>query len=213
MEANTMDVSCCQGNIDWANFTKHNPQIKAVIVKAGNGNEGFDSKSVINVHGATDAGLLVGIYNVVYPLPPNCAHPNRDPEVQASEHWEFCSQFGNVLTAIDLETPSIPDWEPKWGINGEFITDWVLTYALKYEQLSGRKPIIYSYTPYIVAMGSPSSFSDYQFWLADYNKVAKLPSCFTDYIVWQFKGTGGRLLGMSTDVDLDFCKDLNIFNQ
>jgi GH25 family lysozyme M1 (1,4-beta-N-acetylmuramidase) len=74
-----IDVSQAQGTIsdqDWQAVA--NSGVRFVYLRAGVGNDAPDTNFAANLAGARAAGLLVGAYNFVYPLPTDPAHPGRD---------------------------------------------------------------------------------------------------------------------------------------
>jgi len=205
------DISSLQGaNIDFTKTKQSGYQF--VIIRASIGNDGADRLCVSNVNAAKAAGLLVGIYNVTYSLRPDGGiHPFRDPIEQANQHWAFCQQFGIIATWQDVEQPEPSTWQLK-GIDGEYCTDWILTYAQHYQDLSGIKLGLYTYAPYLAALGSPTSFAD-QFsslWLACYGKQPPAPKPFGQYALLQNCGDA-RLPGVSPIVDTDICFDTSVF--
>jgi lysozyme len=203
-----LDLSSIQGsNIDWAQL--YSLGYRFVFIRACIGNDFNDTDYVANMKGAQAAGLKSAPYLFLYPLCTDPNHPNRDPKDQAALHYKF---VGNTqAAAIDLEWPYQNQWKT-WGIDANFITQWLLTYLQEYERLSGVRPIIYSYPSFLEALNLPQSFADdYKLWIASYTATPVVPKPWNDWAFWQQSG-GTEKLPNGIPVDIDVAKDLSLWD-
>jgi lysozyme len=197
-----IDVSAAQGVVsvaDWATMKRQG--IRFAFVKCGNGNDPTDGAFVRNIDNARAGGLIVGAYHVLFPLNPSPAHPGREPDVQARMHY-FASRDrcmpGDLPTVLDFELPTPDKWgtPPGWMVDAESIADCGLAYLQEYEQLSGKRPMIYTFPWFwkAVAKVDVSAFADYRLWLARYKApAAGTLAPWTSPTFWQYSDGGGRL--------------------
>lgn len=199
------DVSAVQGNI---NYSTLGSNIKFIIAKCGNGNDGIDSFYSKNRTNAKDAGLCFTCYHFVYPLPPLAGDPSRSPIVQAQNHF---AASGGEIACVDLEWPAPQDWAT-WGCSASQIVQWVESYMAEYTSLSGRTPILYTYPYFMQSLGEPKAFSQYQLWIASWEPTPTIPSPWASvgYTIWQNTGGGGKLPN-GVVVDTDVVKDLSLW--
>jgi lysozyme len=201
-----IDVSSVQGNIDFSAVAAAG--IEFVICKCYTGNDGEDPTYSNNVINAQNAGLSVGTYHFVYPLPADPNHPNRDPVGQAQLHFAATK---TKLVCCDVEWPMNTDWN-KWGIpNGQFISDWTLQYLETYTQLSGNKPLVYTYPYFAGQVGFSQQITQYQLWIASYvPNQPVIPQPWNSWIVWQSSG-GTYKLPSGAPCDYDVAPDISMF--
>lgn len=200
-----IDVSSVQGVINW--YAVKASGIDFAIVKCYQGNDFCDPFFARNIAEAKAAGLKTACYQFPYPLRTDPAHPNRDPISQANLH--FKASRGEI-TFIDCEWPAPIDF-PKWSVDAAFIRQWLLTYLVEYERLSGRKPLIYSYPDWAahVYFELNPEFADYKLWIASYGTTTPpIPKPWNSYAIWQ---TGQGKLPSGAPVDLDICVDPSVF--
>ncbi len=202
---NGVDISAIQGNVNFPWLKQKNYQF--VMCRNYIGNDYRDSLCDTNLKKSRDTGLYAGIYNFVYPLPTNPAHPNRDPVSQANLHFNSCQ---GQPTAVDLEWPAPEDWS-KYGCSANQINDWILTYLEKYTQLNGAKPILYTYPYFAKAVKLPSDITQYPLWIASYTAVPNIPAPYTDYYMWQTGGGNLLTLDNGSKCDTDVVKELSFF--
>jgi lysozyme len=202
---NGIDVSSVQGSIDFNAVAATG--IEFVICKCYTGNDGLDPTYITNINNATAAGLKVGTYNFLYPLPTDSAHPGRDPQSQAQLH------FSNTKTSVviaDMEWPT-PDLFAQWGVSAAFINEWVLEYLLAYTQLAGIAPLVYTYPYYANSIGLSQGFASYGLWIASYvPNQPVIPSPWSSWQIWQTSG-GTYHLPSGAPCDADVMPDLSLF--
>lgn len=201
-----MDMSQFQG--DKMNFTELAKMYKFMIHRAYVGNEHVDDNLVCNLKKAQDAGMAVGIYHFVFPLPDQAGRPARNPIEQANLHYYSVQDLGITLHCCDLEFPYAQDWR-KWNCNAQQIKDWTRSYLIEYESLSGIKPMLYTYPSFAQSLAMEDDFTDYKLWIASYTKEAHVPKPWTDWTVWQNTGDTIKFNGIT--IDTNYCKDLSIF--
>lgn len=200
-----IDVSVIQGAID---FTKVAAEgIQFVICRCGVGNSGKDSTYDKNMAAAKAAGLQVMAYHFVYPLPPQAGNPSRAPAEQAKLHAGYAN---GALAACDLEWPTQPDWA-KWGCTAAQIGEWALEYLQAYENLTGIKPLVYTYPDFAHHVSLPPAIANYPLWIASYEPKPTIPAPWTDWALWQDTGGGGKLPS-GAPVDTDKARDLSLWN-
>lgn len=200
------DISSIQGSID---FTQLSNKYKFVICRCHVGNDYKDSKYDSNVQLAKEAGMSVGAYHFAYPLPEVAGKLNHSPDEQAILHYESAKDSVN-LVVLDLEWPSVQKWK-QWNCSANQIKDWTKQYLLKYEELSGKKPVLYSYPNFLDCIKFDNEFAaSYDLWIASYTKNPRIPLPWTDYVIWQYGG-GSSITFNNIPIDTDYCKDLQIF--
>lgn len=202
---NGVDISAVQANVNFPWLKQKGYQF--VMCRSYVGNDFRDKLCDTNLQKSRDTGLYAGIYNFVYPLPTDPAHPNRDPVSQANLHFNACQ---GQPTGVDLEWPPPEDWS-KYGCSPNQINDWILTYLERYTQLNGVKPILYTYPYFAKSVKLPVEITKYPLWIASYATVPAIPAPYTDYYMWQTGG--GNLLTLDNGIkcDTDVVKDLSFF--
>lgn len=201
------DISVIQGNVDFKKVADSG--IKFVVCRCGVGNGGIDKLYKQNIANAKAAGLKVMAYHFVYPLPPLASQPLRDPRAQAQMH---VNAAGGELASCDLEWPPPEQWA-KWGCTAAQIVQWSIAYLEAYEQLSGIRPIVYTYPYFAKAVNLPDWFGQkYKLWIASYQAGKPfIPKPWTDWVMWQYSGGTGpeaQYLPGGVPVDGDRMKDL-----
>ena len=200
-----IDVSSVQGKVDYvAEFAAG---IRFVIVKCGNGNDGFDPYYAQNINNAKAAGLKVATYHFIYPLPFDSAHPTRSPQVQAKLHFDKCL---TDVVCIDCEWPAPQDFG-KWNCNPAQLNQWMLDYLVAYEALAGKKPLVYTYPFWAAAVKFDPKFAEYSLWTASYEPTPAIPHPWTSWVLWQNTGGGGKLSN-GAPVDTDLALDLSLWD-
>lgn len=206
-----LDASSVQGALPYKRLV--DADMRFVILKAQQGNDGFDPWFERNMKGALDHGIEPFAYCFFYPLP--VTKPTRDPRYQAELFVEKVYRFPEMVGRpifIDEEWPEINDWQ-KWGCTAKSINDAMRTNAEEVQRLSGVPPILYTYLYWWSAVSADADVSwaaAYELWMAWYIKgwpgpgsKPKVPKPWTSARFWQFDGNGGLVL--PNGVDSDFC--------
>jgi GH25 family lysozyme M1 (1,4-beta-N-acetylmuramidase) len=123
------------------------------------GNDGANPDYEAQMQDAIGAGLVVGTYNFVYPLPNAIGHPARDPVSQAKLHAERCGPWkpGMLPTMCDFEWPA-PEQAARWGVDGASKLAWLMQYLPAMDDLVGCSVGLYSYLDFwqeILSCGAP----------------------------------------------------------
>ena len=202
-----VDISVIQGNVDFNAVAATGVQF--VVCRCGVGNGGKDTLYDTNIAKAKAAGLKVMAYNFIYPLPPQAGQPLRDPKKQAALHVGWAN---GELAACDLEWPT-PDQWAKWGCSAAQIVQWTIDYLEEYERLSGIRPIVYTYPNFADNIKLPAEFGQkYKLWIASYTNTPRIPSPWTDWVMWQYGSAGPYKLPNGAPVDVDYVKDLSLWD-
>ena len=222
-----LDAFSGQGQLDYPSLIREF-NCEFVILKAQQGNDGFDPMFEWNWKGAVDAGVEPFPYCFLYPL------DKIDPATQAKRFID--EVFKRVPAArgrpffLDVEWPEVVPLKPgpgakgwkEWGCTPKSIATYTKAVCEGMTQHSGRKPAIYIYDWWWTAVrdgapnygfpekGDVSWASDYDLWMAWYRSgwpipgaAPKVPAPFQDWKFWQFDGNGG--LRLPNGVDSDFC--------
>lgn len=215
-----LDASSVQGPLP---FAKLDPDIRFCILKAQQGNDGFDPWFGRNMKAALTNGLVPFAYCFAYPLPPQNPGsviaggiPGRDPCEQAKLCVDRVHAYPEMIGRplfLDLEWPPPNEWA-KWGCTAEQISEWCRVFCAEVARLSGVTPVIYTYPWWWaeVSKADTSWAACYPLWLASYpgrgvwpkeGESPKVPRPWIDWLFWQWDGDGG--LKLPNGVDSDFC--------
>lgn len=213
-----LDASSVQGALPYKQLVDIG--LRFVILKAQQGNDGFDPWFERNMKAALDHGIEPFAYCFFYPLPikdkkTGQDKPSRAPKEQAKRFVDAVLRWPQMHGRpifIDEEWPEVENW-PAWGCTAKSINEAMRENAEETARLSGIPPILYTYLYWwnAVAKGADVSWAkEYALWMAWYTNKwpgpgqrAKVPHPWTDALFWQFDGNGGLLL--PNGVDSDFC--------
>lgn len=198
--AQGIDVSHWQGNIDWSKVVASG--ISFVFIKATQNS--MDAKFLEYVKGAKAAGLLVGAYHYL------------DDKVTTVEMARSAAQtfFKAIVAAggVDLfDLPFVLDYESnKSKLSAQTITAIAKAFMGEIQRYTGRTPMLYTYPAFIVHF---SGLTQYPLWIARYsNLVPADASGWNRWDFWQYSNgqLGGCLPngkrnvpGISEPVDLN----------
>jgi len=204
-----IDASAIQGNIDFL-WLKNNGYT-FTIFRNYIGNDFRDAMCDTNLAKAKAVGLKTGIYNFCYILPDAAGHANRNPEDQATLHFNNTPK--GELVCVDLEWPS-PDDFAKWNINAAFVNDWVFRYLEHYKQLSGltsSQIIVYTYPYFGKAVNFRLEIGEYPLWYANYSNLPIMQP-WTDWTIEQTSGGDKLTLPNGHTCDIDQVKDFSLWD-
>jgi lysozyme len=181
-----LDVSHWQGTMDWDVVEERDQDF--VFVKSSTGAGGVDSRFAENWQGIQTIDIYASVYH--YYL------NHRDPVTQA-EH--FASLYPN-----DANLPPVLDVEDTKNFTSN-LSDAVLLCLQTIEELTGRRPIIYTgkwfWDPYI---GYQEWAKDYDLWLAAYQDAEpELPLGWDKWTFWQYSSTGDGLYYGASEEHID----------
>jgi lysozyme len=190
MTALGIDVSKAQGTVSWPAVT--GAGYVFAYIKATDGQDYVDPDFKANWTGAAQAGLLRGAYHFF--------RAEDSPEVQADFFWNTVNGMG------DGELPLVVDIEKNMDQTNSVVLSNLTQFLQDLERLSGRQPMIYTYTSFWNGLGS-GGFGNYPLWIAEYTTAPApvLPNGWTNWVFWQH-AQDGKVSGVTGDVDL------NVFN-
>lgn len=186
-----IDASSVQGALPCKQLAADG--IRFAILKAQQGNDGFDPWFERNMRSCFDHGIEPFAYCFFYPLPittpDGVTNPTRDPKHQAKLFVDKVHRWEEMRCRpifLDYEWPPVVDTRPgkkgwkEWGCTPQVIADSMRENAAEVHRLSGAKPIIYTYDDWWssirdgrAAYGYPkgadvSWASEYPLWMAWY---------------------------------------------
>ena len=195
-----IDVSVYQGEIDWR--AVKDSGIDFVMIRCGNrgyvtGLLAEDANFKMNIRGAIDAGLKVGVYYFSQAL----------TEEEALEEANFVAE---LLEDYDVTFPVAYDWEVVNDPDGdtartayidpEQLTNNFLVFAQRLE-LEGYTPVLYANKKTTVWKYDLARLQGYDLWYAEYNDIPSLPY---KWQMWQYSSKGS-VDGINGSVDLNIC--------
>ena len=185
-----IDVSEYQGEIDWSkvNAVEEQFPIQFVFVRATVGNDRVDKAFDVNWLGAKDKNIIRGAYHYY--------RPNENSLEQAALFIETVRlSKGDFPPVLDIEKLPKNQSVARLKIG---LRRWLEAVEAHYKV----KPIIYTGEKYYDDF-LKEEFSDYLFWIANYNFYRERIE--ENWLFWQFTEKG-TVLGIEGNVDL------NIYN-
>ena len=193
--------------------------VEGCYVQANEGNYRINEFFERQVEGARAAGLLVGFYSLIYCLPDDGVHANRDPTGQLGICANVVGPHGpfDLVPMVDCEQPPPARWALDKVTSG-FASGWIASFAAQLDQLTTRKSGIYTgfgFWPAMEGAGLLECFLARALWLGKYpgavntwppDDVAfpKPPAPWFDAMLWQF---GDKLLIGGVELDGSVCDD------
>lgn len=183
--AQGIDVSHHQGNINWSNVAKSG--ISFAYIKATQNR--IDTKFIENALKARAAGLLIGAYHYL------------DESVTTVVGAKSAANkfFTAIQAAGGIDLPPVLDYESKAsGISASQATVIAKAFLEEIQRLTGMTPILYTYPSFI---GNFTGLSKYPLWIARYS-ATRVPESAQGWIEWDFwqysDGTDGGTLPNGT---------------
>jgi lysozyme len=170
-----IDVSDYQGDVHWATVKASGRSF--AFIKATEGTDFIAKTFMKNWHAAKDAGLIRGAYHF--------GHPGKSATEQADFFVRIVERQG--YGAGDL--PLVLDLETDDGLSSTSVATWTQTFLTRVEQLTGRKPILYT-----GAFFYKGPNKGWPLWLPSYFNTPlselhtvhpKLPPGFKTFAFWQ----------------------------
>ncbi len=184
----------------------HNAGASFAFIKASefiSGKEAYGASFYPNQKNAsTNAGIIPGTYQYAKPTS-SAGNVVADAAMQARG---LIARSGvprpNQLPLVcDLETaPS--------SLSKAALTQWALSWLQTAYTLTGRVPILYSYTSFLSSRLNPDpALVNYPLWQADYNVKKSAPGAVAGWptanrVFWQFSSRG-TVAGSNGSIDLD----------
>lgn len=166
-----IDISEYQGKINWDELgaVEDNFDIKFVFVRATVGNDRVDKKFKENWKSVASKNMVRGAYHYY--------RPNENSIEQAELFIKTVKlQKGDLPPVLDIE--KLPKTQSL-----DSLKVGLKRWLTKIEDHYKMKPIIYSGESYYSDF-LKDDFSDYPFWIANYNFWRKEPE--NDWLLWQF---------------------------
>ncbi len=186
-----VDVSRYQAGVDWEAVQKSG--ISFAFAKATEGRTYTDPNFRATWQRLGEIGLLRGAYHFMRP-------DNNSAVDEAKNVVDVVGELkaGDLPIVGDLEI-SRPNRTPR------DLVLWVNTWCEKVQELTGRTPIVYTYTNYwIDQLASTKELSQWPLWLADYRQPAPDRPAESlggwRWLFWQWTGAG-RVAGYAGDID------------
>ncbi len=184
-----VDVSHFDGTVDWAAAKRGG--ITFAIIKATEGTSFVDNHFATNWANTKANGIVRGAYHFF--------RPESDPVTQA----DFFVSHAGVPKSGDL--PPVIDLEVTDGLTAAQVAAGARTFLQRVQQKTGRVPMIYtSVRVFDSLLGTPSGFSPYFLWVANWNvRCPNIPNPpWTRWTFWQ-SSDSGTVAGFSDPVDVD----------
>ncbi|WP_223068470.1 glycoside hydrolase family 25 protein [Paenibacillus caui] len=200
--AKGIDVSHHNGSIDWGKVAASGCTF--VFIKASEGQSYQDSRYIVNVKGAKEAGLLIGAYHFLNATTAEAARREAD-------HFAGTIKAAGGIGFFDL--PPVLDYEINpGGLTAPQICTVAEAFLTELEKLTGRAPILYTGNAFAVNFNA--TFGKYKLWVARYNnQPPKDTTAWTRWDFWQYSDSG-TINGIDGKVDLnEFNGTLDELNQ
>lgn len=170
-----------------------------VYIKASEGTGYRDPKRQTFTAGAQSAGIPFGYYHYF--------HSGTDAygAAQADVFWNLIKDTGyTIIPAVDIEETD--------GNDAPVIQSSLRAFVDRFYALSGRKPMIYSYTSFFKEFIG-SGFTDCPLWQAHVGvqSPTSIPGWGSDHTIWQYSWTG-PVSGIYNNTDLDVADDRIFWN-
>ncbi|MEC0233086.1 glycoside hydrolase family 25 protein [Paenibacillus kribbensis] len=189
--AEGIDVSRYQGTIDWKRVRADGKSF--AFIKASQGQRYVDPTFITNAKGVRAAGILLGAYHFVDATSVNAA------KAEARHFAEVLDQVGGAKT---LDFPAVMDYENNpGGLGSAAIHEVALAFLTEFEQVSGRKPMVYTGNAFAAHFKAP--LGSYKLWIARYStRVPGDTTAWKSWDFWQYSDSG-RVDGIQGPVDLN----------
>ncbi|HXT16559.1 MAG TPA: GH25 family lysozyme [Gemmatimonadaceae bacterium] len=193
-ELEGVDVSHRNLTIDWTKVKRAG--ISFAMVKATEGTDWIDPTFTINVSGARDAGIVVGVYHFY--------RHDADPALQATSFLKATGhpQPGDLLPALDVEAPG--DGAGPITYSTANVVRRIGEFVDAVEAALSVAPMIYTYpSAWKEITGNADAFaSKCPLWIASYADAPTIPGGWHQQALWQYTDKG-TVNGISTIVDRD----------
>ncbi|MFC9253115.1 lysozyme [Amycolatopsis thailandensis] len=177
-----MDVASYQGNVDWASWWGQGKRF--VWTKATEGTSYKNPYFAQQYNGSYIQGFIRGAYHFALPNVSSGA-AQADFFVNNGGGW---SKDGKTLPgALDMEYN--PYGATCYGLSQSAMGAWIRAFHDRYQQRTGRWPVIYTSTNWwSTCVGSSQNFGGtVPLWIARYaSSVGALPYGWGFYTVWQY---------------------------
>ena len=187
-----VDVSHYQEKIDWQYVSRMkvgDDSIQFAYMKATEGIDFTDDRFNGNLEAIKLEKLWFGAYHFY------------DPSLGARKQ---AIHFHQTVSEAELTLRPALDIEVSGDLRKAELVDSILSFLETFEELSGQRPIIYTYENFFLENLQSSELSEEYFWIANYNGNCESMTR-ENVLVWQFSETG-TVDGIETPVDLNIAK-------
>ncbi|MEM7624740.1 MAG: glycoside hydrolase family 25 protein [Planctomycetota bacterium] len=202
-----IDVSQWQFNIDWNAVAGTDKEF--VFIKATDSHTLVDPRFRVNGPGATNAGLIVGVYHFAtpYSFDRNSPIDLSFNDAVAEAQW-FVDRAGAYMQAGNL--PPVLDLEVNASLGKTVLSNWADDFLDHVESLTGVRPIIYANTNWATNY-LDADVVDTDLWVANWGATSN-PGTGTwdDFVFWQYTSTG--ILDGVTQNTVDFNRFYGSYN-
>jgi lysozyme len=187
-----IDISKYQKEIDWDNLPE---SVRFIFCRATEGRTLVDSEFSENWPNIEASERIRGAYHFY--------RSDDNPLVQAQFFWKTVGTIkeDDLPLVLDIEAESLAG-----TVNRTKLTEDLLAFLQEIEQLSGKKPMVYSNTYFANRYLTDQRFSDYPLWMAEYTSRSdpNVPNMWKDR-GWQFwqRSDSYDLESANGDVDFD----------
>lgn len=191
-----IDVSKNNGMVSWGAVALNSTKVDFAFIKATEGTTVFDKKFLLNVSGCQKNGIKWSAYH--FATWNN--HLDIVGDAKAEAKW-----FLNCFTdACKPDLPLVLDVETNKPIpySKQEVLLYINTFVGEVEK-AGYECALYSSTGFLDSyLPANHGLGRLKLWLANYNKVPKIPQGWTKYWVWQYTDQG-KINGVATNCDLN----------
>lgn len=192
-----IDVATFQGEIDWQ--AVKNAGVDFAMIRLGyrgygSGSLELDERFEINIKGATDAGIDVGVYFFTQAITEEEAIEEAKFVLDNIKNYNITYPIGFDIEPITYDTART-DY-----LTGRQLTSFASTFCETIDD-AGYIPTIYSNKRMFLLKLDLSSLSKYHFWYASYQSQPDYPY---DFQIWQYS-KNGTVPGIQETVDLNIC--------
>lgn len=190
-----MDVSHYQGTIDWNQV--RNAGISFAFVKATQGTRMVDDYLAANIKGASEAGILVGVY---------CFSEANTAAEGASEAKYLLGVLRDhdLLDKVNMELVLDLESAPKDGDFSAATGDAIYRAWQGAVEAAGKKAMLYT-GQYFGSQHFTSALADVPLWIAKYSQSMSAPNNIAGWTSWEFwqYSSGGTVPGIAGEVDMN----------
>ena len=162
------------------------------------GNFAEDPYFQINMQGAKNAGLKVGVYFFTQAVNRDEAIAEANWVIDTLNKYGYANQLGYPI-AIDTERTPVGTGRADY-LSPEQRTDICIAFCERIEQ-AGYKSMIYANKDWLLNDLNLSRLSDYDIWLAHYTNETDFQYAYT---MWQYTSSGA-VNGIIGNVDMNYC--------
>ena len=186
-----IDISHYQGKVVWDNVKQfeNGIDISFIFIRAAIGQDEEDREFATNWVSAKKRSIIRGAYHYY--------RPDENSLKQADNFIRIVKlEKGDLPPVLDIE--AIPNTQSVKSLKVG-LKKWLK----RVEKHFGLQPIIYTSDSYYKDFLSDSTFQNYVFWIANFNRIKK-PQHIS-WNIWQFSETG-KIDGINHDVDFNVFK-------